>query len=343
MKKYLAFLIACIVTASSYAQDLSFSQFYELPLLRNPALCGVFNGDIRVQTVYRNQWQSVTVPYRTGGLSFELKFPSSQSYNYATVGLQATYDVAGDSKLSRLQALPVFSYHVNLSGIEGAYLTGAVMGGIVSSQFDASKLKWDDQYQNGSYAATNQTSQVLKSTGTTYFDQGAGLSLNSPFGDGNSAFYIGGALYHFLEPSVGFNANSAAVSKLPKKWVANGGLLLATSDYNRINLFADYLTQGIHHQLMAGAFYSIDIQQYDDDGMDKTSLSLGAAYRWNDAFVPVVHVDHHYWSVGLSYDMNVSKLKTASMYRGGLELTLNYKSFLSSRAINAYHVKCPGL
>ena len=64
-----------ILFSSGKAQDLNFSQFYELPLLRNPALAGIFIGDIRIQSVYRNQWQSVTVPYRTSGLSAEVNFP----------------------------------------------------------------------------------------------------------------------------------------------------------------------------------------------------------------------------------------------------------------------------
>jgi type IX secretion system PorP/SprF family membrane protein len=341
MKKFISLIIACSCYAGAFSQDLNFSQFYELPLLRNPALCGVFNGDIRVQSVYRNQWQSVTVPYKTGGISLELKFPSANSYNYATIGLQATYDVAGDSRLSRLQLLPVGSYHVNLNGVEGAYLTGAVMAGIVSSQFDPSKLKWDDQYQNGGYSATNPTNQVIRNSNVNYFDQGVGLSVTSPFGN-EASFYAGVGLYHFLKPSVAFNATNAATTKLNEKWVFNGGLKLPTSDWTRINLFADYLFQGGHRQLMAGAFYTTDIQQYDEEE-DRTSISLGGALRMNDAFVPVVRLDHHKWSMGLSYDVNISKLKTASQSRGGFELTLNYKSFLNSRTVNAYKMNCPGL
>jgi hypothetical protein len=51
----------------NYAQDISFSQFYDQPLLRNPALAGIFTGDVRFTASYRNQWQSVTIPYRTFG------------------------------------------------------------------------------------------------------------------------------------------------------------------------------------------------------------------------------------------------------------------------------------
>ena len=56
------------------AQDINFSQFYELPLLRNPALAGTYRGDVRITTAFRNQWNSVTVPYQTEALGAELKF-----------------------------------------------------------------------------------------------------------------------------------------------------------------------------------------------------------------------------------------------------------------------------
>jgi type IX secretion system PorP/SprF family membrane protein len=341
MKKYLILLTTCLLGAGGFAQDLSFSQFYELPLLRNPALAGVFNGNIRAQSVYRNQWQSVTVPFRTGGLSLEYNFGSSgEGYGYNTLGVQATYDVAGDSKLSRVQILPVFSKHFNLNGIEGAYATIAAMGGVVSSQFDPSGLKWDDQYQNGSYSPTNPTAQVLKNTNVTYFDQAAGFSANIPFGN-YASFYGGLAFYHFLKPSVGFNTNSAVKTYLSPKAVINGGVELPTTDMNRLNVFADYFMQGGHRELMAGALYSMDLRQYDDDGLYKTTLSFGGAYRMNDAFMPLIRLGHNQWSIGMSYDLNVSKLKAASQSRGGFELTLSYHDIPNFNAASARNVKCP--
>lgn len=333
MKKLLSLLTFCLCYACNHAQDLNFSQFYALPLLRNPALCGIFDGDIRVQAVYRNQWQSVTVPYRSGGLSFEKKFSCRESESYPTIGVQTTYDIAGDSRLSRLQVLPVFSWHQNLSGVEGAYLTGSIMAGLTSSQFDPSRLKWDDQYLNGNYSPTNPTNQVIKNSATNYFDQGVGFSITSPFGGesasgGLSSFYIGGALYHFLKPSVSFNATNAASTRLKEKYVINGGLELPANNGNQFNIFADYLFQGGHRQLMAGLFYTMDLtpQYTNDDALDKSSISIGGAYRWNDALVPIIRIDNRQFSFGLSYDMNVSKLKTASQSRGGFEFTLGFKS-----------------
>ena len=74
-KIYVYAAVCCCSIKSIHAQDIGFSQFYEQPLLRNPALAGIFNGDVRLTASYRNQWQSVTVPYRTLALSTEIKFP----------------------------------------------------------------------------------------------------------------------------------------------------------------------------------------------------------------------------------------------------------------------------
>jgi len=73
------------------SQDINFSQFYELPLLRNPALAGIFAGDIRATSAFRSQWQSVTVPYRTMALGLEYKKPICRNSNdFITLGFQAT-------------------------------------------------------------------------------------------------------------------------------------------------------------------------------------------------------------------------------------------------------------
>src|SRR3954447_26598316 len=103
----LNFLVLC---NRIYAQDIGFSQFYDQPLLRNPALAGIFNGDVRFTASYRNQWQTVTIPYRTFGLSSEVKFPM-QIMNAdvtGTFGLELFRDTAGTSEFSTTQMLPAF-------------------------------------------------------------------------------------------------------------------------------------------------------------------------------------------------------------------------------------------
>src|SRR5204862_1799789 len=122
------------------AQDFAFSQFYEMPMLRNPALSGIFNGDVHVSSAYRNQWGSITVPYITSALGMEYKLPAgAQSNSFYTLGLQLSYDQAGDLALKRTQVLPVVTYHQSLSGTSDTYLSGSIMAGKVMSRFDPTR------------------------------------------------------------------------------------------------------------------------------------------------------------------------------------------------------------
>jgi type IX secretion system PorP/SprF family membrane protein len=330
-----------ISAACATAQDFTFSQFYEAPLLRNPSLAGVFDGDVRLSGVFRNQWQSVTVPYQTTAASAEMKFPIYQQNDWLTVGMQVTNDEAGDIKLRRTALLPVLNYHKSLGGNYDNYLSLAFMGGPVSNQFDPTKLRMDDQFVNGEFDPNNPT-QTFERTGFSYWDASAGLTYNAGFGE-DSKYYIGAAMFHLNNPKVAFYTNNDDVF-LKRKYAFNAGLSTPTSDINNLVLFADYFVQGGNKQFLGGALYGIDIaERYYDDDDQKLSLYLGGAYRWNDAVIPTVKLNMYNLGVGMSYDVNISQLKTASQFRGGFELTLSYKAKFTSRSANSDRVKCVGI
>src|SRR5690606_40982666 len=54
------------------AQDIHFSQMGYSPLTLNPALAGA-NYDLQVNVNYRNQWNSVAVPFQTIGASVDTR------------------------------------------------------------------------------------------------------------------------------------------------------------------------------------------------------------------------------------------------------------------------------
>jgi len=336
-KKNLLLLAVCLLVKFASGQDINFSQFYDLPLLRNPSLAGIFVGDIRVTAAYRNQWQSVTVPYRTFGLGAEFKKPIGQnSDDFFTYGLQLSNDIAGDSRLSRTQAFPVFNYHKSLSGDKNTYLSAGIMGGPVMQRFDPTKLTFDDQYVNGAYSAANPTKQTFNSTKLTYWDGTAGLCFSSVAGQ-STHYYIGVGLFHFTSPKVAFQQQNDII--LNKKWVINAGFAAPVSDADRLIMYLDYFMQGGARQGQGGFMLNHDLVQYDED--QKISISGGLYYRWKDAFLPVVKLDYYEYSIGVSYDVNSSKLKSASQYRGAYEVTLGYKTFNNKYNTSANKVKCP--
>jgi type IX secretion system PorP/SprF family membrane protein len=336
-KKILLLLVVSLVAKFASSQDINFSQFYDLPLLRNPSLAGLFQGDIRITSAYRNQWQSVTVPYRTFGFGAEIKKPVTESSDdFFTYGLQVSSDVAGDSRLSRTQAFPVFNYHKALNGDKNTYISAGIMAGPVMQRFDPSKLAFDDQFQNGSYSAANPTKEVFNTTKLTYWDGAAGLCFSSVAGE-NTHYYVGMGLFHFTQPKVAFQKQNDII--LNKKWVLNAGFAAPLSDQNKLIAYLDYFMQGGSRQAQGGLLINHDLIQYDED--QKISISAGLFCRWKDAFMPVVKLDYYDYSIGMTYDVNSSKLKSASQYRGAYEVTISYKAFNNKYNTSANKVKCP--
>ncbi len=337
LKTGLAIFLLLLANAAK-SQDINFSQFYELPLLRNPALAGIFNGDVRVTAAFRSQWQSVTVPFRTMGLGVEYKKPMNRNTNdFFTFGFQVTNDIAGDSRLRRTQVLPVFNFHKSLDSEKDTYLSAAVMGGPVMQRFDPSQLSFDDQFVNGAYSPANPTKQVFTTTGTTYWDAAVGLNFSSIAG-ADTRYYVAVGLFHFTKPKVAFQKEYDIV--LNPKYVVNAGLSKPISDANKLTVYADYFMQGGARQVQGGLILSHDFIEAAEN--QKIAFSAGLFYRWNDALMPVIKLDYNQFGIGINYDVNISKLKTASQFRGAYEVTLSYKAFRNNYNSSADKVRCPG-
>lgn len=323
----------------SAAQDIHFSQFAETPLLRNPALAGIFSGDVRVQAVFRNQWSSVTVPFQTSSLNAEYKLPVGNGDDFLTIGGAVLYDKAGTIALTSTSVLPVLNYHKSLSGERNMYLSGGFSAGIVQRKFDPSKMTTNNQYNGMNNDVVYATGESFASNNFLYFDGSAGLSFNSQVG-GNpeNNFYLAIAYDHFNQSAkVSFYDNSEV--KIDPKWVYSAGLKTAVNDYAFMTFYADYSKQGTYSEIIGGMLYSMKMDEYPDD--PHYILSGGMFLRWNDAFIPMVKMDILPLSFALSYDINISALKTSSQSRGGFELSLSYQKFLDRDNSSSESVRCP--
>ena len=339
MKKYYILLIIFNISVVAVkAQDLTYSQFYEQPLLRNPALAGVFTGDIRVSMAFRDQWASVTVPFRTGSLSVEYKIPFATQNDFLTMGLEMVEDGAGDIRLKRTQLLPALNFHKSLSGNSDTYLSVAFMGGPVFTQFDPSQLIFGDQYRNDSYNSSNSTAQTVKASGYTYWDMTTGVSLSTQFAE-KGRMYIGGSLAHFGKPTV-TSVLGGDQSFLFPKLTFNIGVNSPSGDRARVIAFADYFTQHGNRQLLGGFLYGLDVQDNYYEEKDPVTFYIGSFLRWGDALIPLVKLDFDHMSFGLSYDINISKLRAVSNSHGGFEFTASYKGFLKVINTTLDKVRC---
>lgn len=331
-KNYSVFLLLLLTgTAKLRGQDIHFSQFFEAPLLRNPSLAGLYNGDIRVQGVYRDQWNSVTNAYKTGSLNAEFKKHIGRSDDFITYGLQLLYDRAGTVAWTSTHVLPALNYHKSLSTSRNSYLSAGFMGGFVQKRFDLSKATTNSQYNGGGLG------EPLTGTQYMYLDGSAGLSYNTNISSNpDDNLFIGLAYHHFNRPKQSFYRNSNI--ELHPKWVGSAGIRFGVTEYGYITVQADHSRQGGFAETVGGAMYGMKIGA-DPDNPDYI-IHGGAFLRLNDALIPVVKLDYKPFSVSLSYDVNTSKLKTSSMGRGGFELSVSYIGFRTNNSTVEY-MMCP--
>ena len=327
-----ALIAALVIFVPVYSQDIHFSQFFEAPLLRNPALAGIFTGDYRVQGVYRDQWNSVTDAYKTGSLNGEYKKPVGKSDDYLTLGLQLFYDRAGTVGWTTTQVMPALNYHKSLSTERNMYVSLGFMGGWVQQYFDRARMTTNSQYDGLGDGET------FTDTKYTYLDGSVGMSFNTNVGkDQDDNLFVGLAYHHFNRPKTSFYRNAAI--ELNPKWVLSGGIKFGITEYSYLTIQADHSRQGNFNETIGGALYGLKLGQ-DVDNPDYV-IHGGLFTRLNDALIPVIKIDYNPFSVAFSYDVNISKLKTSSYGRGGFELSVSFIGFLDRErsTINALH--CP--
>lgn len=331
--KYLfSFFLVQAICVCMAAQDIHFSQFFETPLLRNPSLAGIYTGDIRVQAVYRDQWNSVTNAYRTGSLNAEYKMPIGKSNDFITTGLEILYDRAGTIGWTTTQLLPVLNYHKSLSNEKNSYLSLGFMGGLVQQYFDRSKMTTNSTYDGLGDGESLQQARF------SFVDGSVGMSYNSSLNENpNNNYFIGAAYHHFNHPKNSFYKN--ANIQLPSKWVFSTGIRFEVTDYSYLTIQADHSLQSGFSETVAGAMYGLKMGE--DPEKPNYTVHAGAFMRWNDAVIPVVKIDYNPFSVVFSYDVNISQLKTSSYGRGGFEMSVSYIGFLNRYKSTQNSTLCP--
>ena len=342
MKTGLRLLLCCLLTivVTSFkvnAQDIHFSQFFEAPLLRNPALAGIFAGDMRLQSIYRTQWQSVTVPYQTTSLNGEFKLPIGKTYDYITVGGEILYDQAGTAVLTTTHVLPVVNYHKSLSDERNMYLSFGFMAGLVQRSIDRSKITTNSQFDGNAYNSALPDGETFSKSSYSFFDASTGVSFNSQIGNNEDDNMILGISYQHLNKPGDISFYSNPGDELQPKWVYSGGLRMSMEPDAYVTFQGDYSTQGPYTEFITGAMLT---KKLDDDQDPRYLVSGGLYMRWGDAVIPVGKLEAKPLSVSVSYDINVSQLTSASSGRGAFEMALSYqKYFEHNSSQNA--VRCP--
>src|SRR5450631_63144 len=181
MKKFfkiLAGIIGSLVIQNvALAQDLHFSQFFNNPLLTNPANTGFIpDADYRLGASYRNQYSNIMAqPYKTMSIFGDAQvFRNRIETGWLGLGGVILHDVAGTGSLTSTKAYVSIAYHQEL-GLS-SLLTAGFNVGWANKRIDQGKLTFPDQYNGTFFDASIPTSAVLATNNISYLDLQVGMN-----------------------------------------------------------------------------------------------------------------------------------------------------------------------
>ena len=317
MKRVLLLLIfPAMFFGISNAQDLHYSQFYNSALNLNPALTGIFNGDVRAMANYKNQWSSVPVPYMTFTGAADMKIYNKRNeYSFFSGGLLFDYDQAGDSQLSLASLGVSGAYTLPVSS--SMYFTLGGMVGFANRNFKTVGLQFSSQWDGDRYdpgLATNEP----PGTSTSFLDLAGGANIRWQKSS-RTHLDVGLGAFHLNRPNQAFYDGNEA--KIPMRISLHGISSFQVAESIDLILNAMHQIQGPYDETVLNAQGKIYLNK--NKGKELT-VYLGGGIRLGDAFYPKFAVEYNNLYVGLNYDINYSDFSHATNGRGGPEIAVRY-------------------
>jgi len=333
--KYCFSIIAAVgVSFSIYGQDAQFSQQMASPLWINPAMSGA-DGFLRGALNYRTQWNAVSDPFTTVAGSFDIALnqrPNPRKRKKGNPGLGVLFlaDRAGSPTTRRTKIMLSGAYHVNLN--ENSSLGAGINAGYETLALDAGSGKWGSQYNGTQYDPSIAHGENLQSVQQTSMDVGGGVvfvyrrKANTRYDIKRSEVTIGLAGYQLGRVMLSEQNLFAANDDIRFSGFANAAFGVGNSG-SALEPAVYFHRQGASQMLLAGASY----RHVFSSGTSliresKTiSMALGAFYRFGDAAIARLSFRWEGLEIGLSYDINTSRLSKYSSGQGAMEVSLSYR------------------
>ena len=329
MKKLILYFFYFLFIENLISQDIHFSQFYFSPLSLNPANTGNYKGDYRFFGNYRSQWRDISKAYNTfsAGGDFNI-YPSNQN---VSGGLMFISDKSGGN-LQIMKIMPSAAFHKKIAGYN---LHVGIQPGVVIKTIDFYAHSFPNQlnWNTGLFDNSLPNIETNVSQRFTYFDLNTGFAASKRYGKIEPELSY--ALFHLNKPKESFLGN---YNKLKVRQAYNIGLnyylnskiiLRGYTMYGYTTKVSDWVSGlNVEYVLSKNAFFT---------------NSVFAGFMWRDGFkrnpdagIVTAGMNYSNYTIGFSYDITFSQLKTAVESKGAFEIALIYKAKntrLSKKAI----------
>ncbi len=336
--KYLFIAVAFLSIHNVDAQDLHFSQYFNAPLLVNPANTG-FSPDVdwRAGINYRNQYSSLTAnPYKTMNVWGDAQLFNNRFDNgWMGIGGSIMKDVAGAGSLTSTRAYASVAYH-QLVGLSSLLSIGFNIG-YVTKKVDLTKLTFNDQWNDEGqfFDVTIPSGEQFAYSQVGYFDLQTGLNY-AYFPNNNTYLNAGLSISHLNRPSESFfSSKSDYDSRIDVRYTAFLNAAYKINNQWIINPNAYISKMGNAYEVVGGLNAN-----YNLSGDGSKQMIGGLYYRYQDAAIPMVGFQLNDFKLTVSYDATTSSLGTYNGTYGAYEISLIKTGTYGN---GGKELKCPAL
>lgn len=330
------FIVLFCFAAITKAQDLHFSQYFNAPLLVNPANTGFEpDYDYRLGVNYRDQWPSLGNPYKTMSAWGDAQLFGSRFENgWVGIGGALYKDVAGGGSLTTERANFSIAYHQVLG--YNSLLSGGMGFGMVNKRVDISKLTFDNQWTGQFFDGTISSNEPFAYSSIYYFDLQLGVNY-AYFASDNVYLEAGVGAMHLNRPKESFYSSNTAADELSPRYTAflNSRIKIQNLWIVNPNIYVSKM--GTAYETVVGVNANRNLS--GDGGASQ--LILGLYYRNKDAIIPMVGFQLNDVKVIMSYDATVSSLGTYNGAKGAYELSLVMNGIYGNAERSSKSIRCP--
>ena len=286
--------------SSSYAQDLHYSQFYNEPMVYNPALTGIFNGDHRFIFSFRDQGRNVPVPYLSFTAAYDRKlYAKSSDRRFFGVGGFINYDKQGDSnlRLININLTGSYSYLINDRNIISL---GGLLG-FGNRAFDPTNLTWDSQWNTttNTFNSSAPSGENFSYESFNFLETALGFNYRWQKSV-RTKVDLGVGAYHISQPNTTFYNNTS--EELPMRLSFYGIGTMELTPKLDIQLDALYQIQNVYRGLQFGSYLNMYLNQARGKNRQ---FRVGAGYKTiAEVLFIKAGVQINEWFVSASYDID---------------------------------------
>jgi type IX secretion system PorP/SprF family membrane protein len=317
-------VLIMVLPLISIGQDHIYSQFYNAPIYLNPALTGQFEGDIRFNALYRNQWTGLASDFSYMSASADLNLHQINS------GLGIIFNRSSEGTAYLVKNNIAASYSYIIDG-DNFTLSFGLQAGVTNQKLNWDKLVFGDQIDINSGYIPGSVSGAERPAIDSRFYLDANAGANLVYGK----FMLGLATHHLNRPDESLSGFQA---KLPLRVSANLSY--------KVTLIPDQYDRD-------GSYLIPSVVMYKQGNVN--SFSVGTQYKYaginagiwyrnggnsngNDAIVFSVIFDifnrktnGEKFRLGISHDATTSKINYSNT-GGTSEIGVGYEKYFPNSA-----------